>query len=128
MSDHDSTGDAPPEHMALTATRADVEAGLGRFFPASQGFLVPEVFQGAPVTNGRQTAVVWEYRGRHDAEFQGIPATGRQVVIRGTTIVDHEGPDPQFHRYVDWLDLMAQLGVTATMRPALDHLPRAGTG
>jgi hypothetical protein len=106
-------------HDAVIATALDVESGLGPFFEATDGFSVPTQFgMEPPITNGQMTAVVWQYAGRHSAEFQGVPATDRVVTIRGTTVVDHSGPEPLFHRYVDWLDVMAQLGLTANMRPA----------
>ena len=111
------------EHLELV--NDDVTAGLAEYFTPTQGFLPAAGFaEGEPISNGRHTAIVWEYHGRHTAAFQGVQPTGREVVIRGTTVVDvSRRSRPVFHRYVDWLDVMGQLGMTSTHRPALDEIP-----
>jgi hypothetical protein len=115
-----------PSKSALTLVQADVEEAMRPFFPPTdRGFTVPKPFdEAAAITSGRFSAVVWEYYGAHQAEFQGVLPTGLPVVVRGATIVDHE--TEVFHRYVDWTDVMGQLGLTATMRPVVDELPARG--
>jgi hypothetical protein len=109
---------------AVALVREDVMSGLREFFSAAPGFVPAGSPDDAPMTNGRQTAVAWEYHGRHNGTFQGIPATGRDVVIRGVTVVEQGGRGRVlFSRYVDWLDVMSQLGLSAIARPALEHLP-----
>ena len=53
----------------------------------------------------------WTARGTHAGEFQGIPATGREVRVAGTDIdriVD--GKTVECWAHVDELGLMQQLG------------------
>lgn len=130
MPEDEDRDDRPPNEAGGAAAwvRRDVESGVGSWFSPLAGFAGREEFGSAPMTNESFTSVVWEYAGRHTAVFQGIQPTGREVMIRGVTVVDHTGPAPRFHRYVDWLDLMGQLGVSAAMRPAVDALDRAAGG
>ncbi|MHB8464270.1 MAG: hypothetical protein ACYDH6_21165 [Acidimicrobiales bacterium] len=116
--------DIDPESPFYLASQ-DVHEGLADFFTPTQGFHVAAGFvEGPPMTNGKHTSVVWEFHGKHDAVFQGVRPTGRHVVIRGVTVVDKSKRGRVlFHRYVDWLDLMSQLGLSSTFRPALDELP-----
>jgi hypothetical protein len=112
--------------QAVDLVSDDIEKGLGPAFQATRGFAVPETAKSLPViTDGHYTVVSWEYRAKHTGEFQGIVATYNNVVIRGITIVDHEATGgPLYHRHVDWLDLMAQIGLTTTQRPAVAKLPK----
>src|SRR5665213_1161116 len=103
----------------------DVEQGIGRYFAATDGFIpLPGFTESGPISNDRYTAQMWEYRGVHSAAFQGISATGNPVVVRGVTVVDgRDSNDPKFHRYIDWLEVMGQIGLTSTARPAVAELP-----
>jgi hypothetical protein len=115
----------PEPTEAFDLVHDDVHAGLAESFTPRPGFIATEGFgDGEPITNGRHTAVVWEYHGRHDAPFQGVEPTGADIVIRGVTVIEQSGRRQVFHRYVDWLDVMAQLGLTSSMVPALEQLPR----
>ena len=112
------------DDSAAALVRDDIEAGLGGAFSGGDGFSIPGAFADLPpITGGARTAVVWEYHATHTDFFQGVGPTGRPVTIRGVTVVDRSGPQPLFHRYVDWLEVMGQLGLTSTHRPALDALP-----
>jgi hypothetical protein len=95
----------------------DVTASLGKFFTATAGFRRPEPFAGEPISNDTHTAIVWEYTGVHTEPINGIRPTRREVTVRGVTIVDHSGKEPAFHRYIDWAEVMGQLGLTVTGRP-----------
>ena len=57
---------------------------------------------------------------RHVGPLQGTPATGREVTMRGVTVIDGRGADPQFSRYIDWLALYAELGAVTIARPPVD--------
>ena len=98
------------------AVRRDIEEGLGPFFePYSddQGdgfYLVRDLAQEGPITNGSITAVAWEYRCSHVGWFQYAPPSGTVLTIRGATVVDHRNDEPIFHRNVDWLQVMYDLG------------------
>ena len=72
--------------------------------------------------DGRVALVAWEWHGRHEGLF-GVDATGEPVIVRGVTLVDYVGgggDEPVLHRYVDWLDVMAQIGITVNPRPIVD--------
>jgi steroid delta-isomerase-like uncharacterized protein len=65
------------------------------------------------VIEGERVAERWTGRGTHRGEFQGIPATGRQVAVPGTVfyrIVD--GKITEFRGQFDWLAMLEQLGST----------------
>src|SRR5581483_5002230 len=109
---------------AIELVSADAEALHEFFSPVGFGFR-PQQGPGALplIMDADHTVVAWEFKGVHDHDFQGIVATGRPVLIKGVTIVDHAAANgPLFHRYVDWLDVMAQIGVSSTHRPAVDSL------
>ncbi len=89
-------------------------------------FRIPEPFAGRGViTNGAFTAVPWEFSCRHVGVFQGAQPTERQLVIRGTTIVDTTRRRPLFHRYVAWSDVFAALGMAVSSRPTVPDLPQS---
>jgi hypothetical protein len=109
------------DKLAADLIRDDVEQSLGRYFAPREGFNVPEPFNHAePIANQSHTAVIWEYSGTHTGDFHGIKATQRDVIVRGATVVDHSKEPPLFHRYVDWAEVMGQLGLSITGRPAVD--------
>jgi hypothetical protein len=111
----------PEKEQATALIRDDVEKSLKRYFSPTDGFTIPEPFIGAqPIANQTHTAVVWEYAGVHTHAFHGIEATQRSVVVRGATIVDQSGETALFHRYIDWSEVMGQLGLAITGRPAVD--------
>lgn len=57
----------------------------------------------------------WTMRGTHSAEFMGIPATNKQVTIRGIDIYRYaNGRRIETWSSFDRLDLMQQLGVVAS--------------
>ena len=66
------------------------------------------------IAEGDMVVTRWTARGTHTGEFQGIPATGRQVRVAGTDI-DHiiGGRTVECWAHVDELGLMQQLGVVA---------------
>ena len=69
------------------------------------------------IAEGNTVAARWTVEGTHRGDFQGIPATGRQVRLSGTTV--HHMADGKINETwltVDNLDLLQQLGA----------IPRAG--
>jgi hypothetical protein len=66
----------------------------------------------------RSVGVAWTYGGTHveDAVFNGLPATNRPVVVRGFTIMGVREQSFRLWRYVDWIDLYTQLGLTINWR------------
>jgi hypothetical protein len=76
----------------------------------------------------RTIAVIpWQFTGTHrDEPLLGVPPTGRRVVVNGTTIVRDAETDPQLYRYVDWGEVLDQLGVHHYGRPVVDVVERFG--
>jgi hypothetical protein len=100
----------------------DVEEGLGQFFSPegpSGGFkLAPFV---EPHVHGGQAWVAWTFSGVHDkAAFAGLYPTKLPVEVHGVTLVDTTTDPPQFRRYIDWIDVCQQLGLSVTSRPAME--------
>ena len=102
----------------------DVVDGIGGAFPPSSGFRVQEGFGDETIGSSRHTVVAWEYEGTHDAPFAGVAPTGLPVHLKGLTVIEHLGGERHLlHRYVDWVTVMAQLGMSASFRPAVPELP-----
>lgn len=101
----------------------DVTAGLGGVFePTEGGGLMPLDSFGpldAPIASDTHAALPWQWQGAHVGEIAGIPATGTDVVLRGVTIIDRSGDDVLFHRFIDWLDVLQQLGAVLVGRPVV---------
>jgi len=82
--------------------------------------------------DGTQESVSWIYLAYHHRRFMGVVASGKLVVIRGTTIVLFPDPHPRergpdapsgtlFRRYVDWSDVLSQIGVVPSGRPLMTN-------
>jgi steroid delta-isomerase-like uncharacterized protein len=70
------------------------------------------------IAEGDKVATHWTARGTHQNEFQGIPATGKQMEIRGIVISQiADGKIVEQWGNPDVLGLMQQLGVV----PALEQ-------
>jgi len=109
------TGDL---EFGLKIVEADSVAVLSQWFTATDGWREEEGRWGLLGDNA--FGVAWEYDGIHDVPFafNGLPASGRPVTVRGFTLL---GPDPdsgrvQIRRYVDWAGVFGQLGLTLNWR------------
>ena len=57
----------------------------------------------------------WNFKGTHDGDFFGIPATGKKVDLIGTTLVlMKDGKILQEQDFFDNYSLLSQLGLTPT--------------
>ena len=66
------------------------------------------------VAEGDMVVTRWIARGTHAGEFQGIPATGKEVRLAGTDIDRISGGKvAECWAHVDELGLMRQLGIIA---------------
>jgi steroid delta-isomerase-like uncharacterized protein len=64
------------------------------------------------VAEGNQVALRWTFSGTHEAEFMGIPKTGKKVTITGLTLYHIEGDKiVEEWGYWDSSSMMRQLGV-----------------
>lgn len=63
------------------------------------------------VCEGDDVVILWRWNGKHKAEFQGIPASGDECVMTGTTIFRFSGGKiKEGWWHFDRLGLMKQLG------------------
>lgn len=116
----------------LALARADTRPYLVHWFSElivrTEGW-VPDRERSGPI--GEQSVgTEWSWTGVHDDEgrasaFNGITATGREVTVRGFTLMGVEDRQFKLRRYVDWAGLFAQLGLTLNWRVPV---PAEGTG
>lgn len=94
-----------PETVDIAGYVAAMSAILAAF-PDSR-FPIEDV-----VTEGDRVAVRHSLRGTHQAEFQGVPATGKPVVVNAIVILRYEnGKAAELWLNADFMGLMQQLGV-----------------
>ena len=108
---------------ALTSTQADLVEGLKGAFTFTHANIHVDSPVNAPVLeNGTYAAVVWSLSAVHSGTFVGLEATGQPVEIEVVTVIQipqNDGDEPQFMRFVDWSEVIGQLGVAMTGRPIL---------
>ncbi len=93
-----------PESTDTTGYVAAMSAILAAF-PDSR-FSIEDV-----VADGDRVAVRHSLRGTHQAEFQGIPATSKPVVVNAIVILRYEkGKAAELWLNADFMGLMQQLG------------------
>lgn len=72
------------------------------------------------VGEGDTVVNLWTMRGTHRGELAGIPATGKQVTLKGTvTSWYRDGKQVKAWMVVDQLDMLQQLGVAPQMKQAV---------
>lgn len=107
----------------LALARADIRPHLVNWFSErivrTAGW-VPDRERSGPI--GEQSVgTEWSWTGVHDDErragaFNGITGTGREVTVRGFTLMGVDDGQFKVRRYVDWAGLFAQLGLTLNWR------------
>lgn len=107
---------------AFSAVSDDVVRGLSRFFSPDGDppvRLIAEFESKEAIRNERFVTVPWVFTAVHDGEpFDGItadPDRPKPVTISGVTIFDER--ERVFYRFVDWMALLAQLGIMFSTRP-----------
>lgn len=108
---HDHDPSNPQDTLGMDAMRREIEAWRSGFDFAFT--LDDQIAQGDRVCNR------WTWHGTHRGDFMGIPATGKQVTMTGTTVFRcrEDGKIVEAWWQYDRLGLMDQLG-------ALDALER----
>jgi hypothetical protein len=104
--------------LAAELVIRDVLLGLGDSFQSDDGPRITD----ATLSNGESTAVTWEYECVHSGLFQGLNPTGKRLTIRGITIIANHLDDEKgasFARYIDWSQVMTDLGMYASYRPTI---------
>jgi predicted ester cyclase/ketosteroid isomerase-like protein len=83
-------------YKALTSAFSDIEFTINNIFG-----------------EGDQLVKHWTFKGKHTADFFGIPATGNEVVLVGSTIVrmSPHGKIAEERDFMDNMSLLSQLGV-----------------
>jgi hypothetical protein len=104
----------------FTLVESDLER-LRETYPDGQLFLPDglEDLLEAPASNGFTTAVPWQYVVT-TAVFQRGRPIAQEITIRGMTLVQGEGEQAQFRRYINWAEVWAQLG-TSGVRGEFDE-------
>ncbi|WP_019066756.1 ester cyclase [Streptomyces hokutonensis] len=107
--DHDPSNEQ--DTVGMDQLRAEVGGWRGGF---DMAFTVED-----QISQGDRVATRWTWNGTHTGDFMGIPATGKKVVMTGTTTFRcrDDGKIAEGWWQYDRLGLMAQLG-------ALDALER----
>ena len=103
----------------------DVSDGLVDAFQRTEGLGSLDTFGtlDEPISSGTHDVLPWQWAGRHMGSLAGIPPTGRDVVVRGVTIVENRDGELVYHRFVDWLGVFEQLGAMLVTRPAVEAFP-----
>jgi hypothetical protein len=125
-------GVAPNRDTALRAVNGDLfpEEGTEGLNPAFTPLSDPAVRlregfepdQLEDMLGPRLSAVPWETTVRHTGTFRGIPATQKLLLIVGVSILDLNARDEagheagKLHRFVNWEEVMGQLGVVYAAR------------
>ena len=61
---------------------------------------------------GNKMVKHWNFKGTHDGDFFGVPATGKSVDISGTTLIKmKDGKIASEQDYMDFLSFYTQLGL-----------------
>lgn len=101
---------AEPENVVgIEGMKAYYRALLSSFSDGQ--FTVNNIFG-----EGDQLTKHWTFRGKHTSDFFGVPATGQEIVMTGSTIVQMS-PDGRIAKEYDFMDNMAiltQMGVVSS--------------
>jgi hypothetical protein len=105
----------------------DVMGGLQDMFgpdPAQTRSVVvhPEFADEELPRNDRIAPLPWIYYCVHDGDFEGLAPTQRKLQIHGVTFVDNRNKErgTQYHRLVDWMGVVTQLGLQVSWRTPVD--------
>jgi steroid delta-isomerase-like uncharacterized protein len=100
--DHDPANEQ--DTIGMDAIRREIEMWRGAFDFA---FVIED-----QIAEGGRVCTRWTWKGRHTGDFLGIPPTGRNVGMNGTTIFrcDGDGKIAEGWWQYDRLGLLAQLG------------------
>src|SRR3954466_2784720 len=121
-----------PERVkgAVAFVERDVREGFGPFLTAAENNAFTIELTDSSIDSNDTTmtsdslvAVPWVYRCAHTGPFLDVPATYVDLELRGVSFVDVRGQnadDWTYHRYIDYIGALHQLGVQTTNRPALD--------
>lgn len=96
---------SPTDIVGIDSARAYYAQYLTGF--SNIQFTIKDVFG-----QGDKLVKYWNFKGKHTGDFFGIPATGKDVSLDGTTLVRMSGGKIAEERdFFDNLDFMTQLGL-----------------
>ena len=129
------TGPTPEQLYLLRQERMwskmawiDVYPWLVQWFTPEEDWLIDPQRSG-PIEETGAVGVAWTFGGVHDTDgvFNGLPATRRHVLVRGFTVMSMGDGTQEyrfvFSRYIDWVDLYNQLGLTINWRIPIELDP-----
>ena len=116
----------PSFQEALQSVRQDIGKGIGEVFGPFEedAVTVPENLEKLIAdSQGGVVAVPWIYKCQHIGNFKGLLPTDRKIEMHGVTFVNYtqDEANPMFHRYVDWLGVVNQLGLEVSWRVPVDE-------
>ena len=102
----------------VAATRADCLPRLRTWFTPTGGAPWNHEPERSGPLGEQSVTTEWHFEGVHDVDkaFNGLPPTGRPVVVRGVTHFSAEDAKLVVRRYVDWAGLYGQLGLSLNWR------------
>lgn len=68
--------------------------------------------------DGQHGVIEWEWRGRHVSDFLGIPAAGKETVVRGMTFHTYE--NGKIVREATFWDAVSALQQLGALKPAVE--------
>ena len=112
----------------LANIQSDIEGGFDGILAPKNGFafglLDSEIQSDQAVALSDNLVVApWQYDCVHIGVLADVPATHVEFVLRGVTVahvVDGDPDNALYHRYIDYLGALHQIGVSTAVRPALD--------
>jgi hypothetical protein len=107
---------------AVDAVRRDLETGFSDILQPNGPLNPVGKFSDVAIGSGNDeiSVLAWEQPVIHVGSLQGTPPTGKELILRGVTIIDGNGGDPLYSRYIDWLALYADIGAITIARPAVE--------
>ena len=126
----------PNHKQLLEIVDRDIREGIGKVFTPQGNLRLQAPFTDVTLPDAPVSFVPWEYDAVHDHpmhtsgdgatghlthEHTGppiVPATHRTFTILGVTVVDSRKPAVRLHRFVDWANVLANVGMHMSMRPA----------
>jgi hypothetical protein len=130
-----------PDHQELLdIVGRDIREGIGKVFTPHGDVRLQAPFTGVTLPDADVSFVPWEYDAVHDQPLNTteagaggmltnrgtgpalVPPTHKTFPIVGVTVVDaRDARAVTLHRFVDWANVLAHVGVGVSMRPDHDH-------
>jgi hypothetical protein len=125
----------PDHQQLLDIVDRDIRDGIGRVFTPQGDVRLHAPFAGVKLPSGNVSFVPWEYDAVHDQPMNTtlpgaggmlthdgtgppiVAPTGKTFTLVGVTVVDARKPAVRLHRFVDWANVLANVGMGMSMRP-----------